>query len=187
MKQLSHVRDTHKEQLWKKFIRMTSRWSTCGKKKSLLFFPLSAWMTVFFFWWLESSYGLSQRICFGARICIGGAVLGKKRFLVSTVFDWYFFCQWKLFFRQRKFRVISLISHAGGLGMEAIVMWDSERGVAAPWSELAIGAPVMWPPQRQRHVVFLNSPIALQSLTMSCVCILLSKSALALQCNPVCT
>ena len=30
-------------------------------------------------------------------------------------------------------------------------------------SELAFGAPVMWPPQRQRHDVFLNSPIALQS------------------------
>jgi hypothetical protein len=44
--------------------------------------------------------------------------------------------------------------------MEAIVMWDSERGVAAPDLSWQIGAPVMWPPQCQRHDVFLNSPIA---------------------------
>ena len=74
------------------------------KKKKSFFFPSLAWMTVDFLWWLESSYGLSRRFCYGALLFIGRAVLGKKRFLVSTFFDWHFLCQVKLFFRQRKSR-----------------------------------------------------------------------------------
>ncbi len=57
-------------------------------EKKLLFFPLLTSVNDDgFFWRLESSYGLSQRSCYGARLHIGGAVLGKKQNMVSTFFD----------------------------------------------------------------------------------------------------
>ena len=49
-----------------------------GKKK-LVFFPLSTGVNDGdFFWWLESSDGLSRRFCYGTRLHIGGAVWAKN-------------------------------------------------------------------------------------------------------------
>ena len=56
------------------------------------------------------------------------------------------------------------------------------RGVGCPWSELAFGAPVMWLPEKT--LSFFDSPIACNLGTTFVFAFVLSKSSLALQCNP---
>ncbi len=157
---------------------------TCGKKMLFLFPFWRAWMTVIFFWWLESSDGLSQRFCYGAGLYIGGAVLGKKRILFSTFFVWHFFCQGKLFFRHEKSRFIA--DHVWWEWVWLPLTCDSEtEELAAPdlsWH---------WCPSNvastKTRLSFEQSDcfaIIWQFFVFAFYC---QTSSLALQCNPVCT
>ena len=167
--------------LFREFIRMISRFGTRKKKKKNLFFLRWRGWRWIFFWWLESSYGLSRRFCYCARLHVGGAISCKKRHMISTVFGWDIFCRVTT---QKKVVLFRCFSHVVGW-VWLLSTCDSDWGIWLPRFELAWRGPsdVAFP--KKTLSFFFDSPIACNHC-QGCLCLhlFLTISSLALQCNP---